>query len=204
MDLSTPSVQTTQATFVNADGTLGFGQWSSRRPGPLRTNPIRPETSEGCCQSVHSGDLIGPDRNCNALLQRLRKPRPGDITPECIYGWWEDQLLAEHGYRGERHAESLRREKGDWAVTKLMNAVDGSHLNWLASLQFGFIELDCALIHGSSADGGSSNARNVPANPSRSTDAFGCESPVYSTMSATVSPGTNRGEHSLNSERPQC
>ena len=59
------------------------------------------------------GDLIGPDRNCNALLERLRKPRPGDITPECIYGWWEDQLLAEHGYRGERHGESNRREKGN-------------------------------------------------------------------------------------------
>ena len=28
------------------------------------------------------------------------------------------------------------------------------HLHWLASLQFGFIELDCALIHGSSADVG--------------------------------------------------
>ena len=28
------------------------------------------------------------------------------------------------------------------------------HLNWLASLQFGFVELDCGLIHGSSADVG--------------------------------------------------
>ena len=28
------------------------------------------------------------------------------------------------------------------------------HLHWLASLQFGFIELDCGLIHGSSADVG--------------------------------------------------
>ena len=28
------------------------------------------------------------------------------------------------------------------------------HLNWLASLQFGLIELDCGLIHGSSADVG--------------------------------------------------
>ena len=33
----------------------------------------------------------------------------------------------------------------------LVDAVDPSHLNWLASLQFGFIELDCALIHASSA-----------------------------------------------------
>ena len=30
--------------------------------------------------------------------------------------------------------------------------MDPDHLDWLASLQFGFIELDCALIHGSSAD----------------------------------------------------
>ena len=37
---------------------------------------------------------------------------------------------------------------------ELLAAVDADHLNWLASLQFGFIELDCALIHGSSADVG--------------------------------------------------
>ena len=53
------------------------------------------------------GDLM-VDRNCNALLGRLQTRRR---TPECIYGWWEDQLLAEHGYRGERHAENLRREQ---------------------------------------------------------------------------------------------
>ena len=37
-------------------------------------------------------------------------------------------------------------------MTALLNAVDSYHLKWLASLQFGFIELDCGLIHGSSAD----------------------------------------------------
>ena len=100
------------------------------------------------------GDLIGPQRNSNALLQRLRQPKPSDLAPDCIYGWWEEQLLAERGYRGERKADSLRQQQGDDAVNQLLGAVDTSHLDWLASLQFGFIELDCALIHGSSADVG--------------------------------------------------
>ncbi len=100
------------------------------------------------------GDLVGPDRDCNPLLQRLKQPKPSDLKPECIYGWWEEQLLAECGYRGDRRADSLRQQQGDQRVNQLLNAVDGSHLDWLASLQFGFIELDCALIHGSSADVG--------------------------------------------------
>ena len=98
------------------------------------------------------GDLIGSQRNCNALLERLRQPHRSDLQPECIYGWWEEQLLAECGFRGERKAEGLREEQGEAAVSDLLSAVEADHLNWLASLQFGFIELDCALIHGSSAD----------------------------------------------------
>ena len=100
------------------------------------------------------GDLIGSQRKCNALLERLRQPKRADLQPDCIYGWWEEQLLAECGYRGERKAEGLRAEQGEAAVGELLAAVDADHLNWLASLQFGFIELDCALIHGSSADVG--------------------------------------------------
>jgi len=54
------------------------------------------------------GDLIGPGRDCNPLLDRLQYPRRGELTPECIYGWWEEQLLAERGFRGERRADALR------------------------------------------------------------------------------------------------
>ncbi|MFL2488652.1 MAG: phosphoesterase, partial [Parasynechococcus sp.] len=39
-------------------------------------------------------------------------------------------------------------------IQELRKAVDPAHVSWLASLQFGFIELDCGLIHGSSADVG--------------------------------------------------
>lgn len=97
------------------------------------------------------GDVIGPERDCNALLNRLQQPRRGELEPQCLYGWWEDQLLAERGYRGERRADALRLGQGEAAVDALLQAVDTAQMNWLAALQFGFIELDCALLHGSSA-----------------------------------------------------
>ena len=100
------------------------------------------------------GDLIGPNHSCNPLLERLRQPKRGDLKPDCIYGWWEEQLLCECGYRGDRRADALRLGQGEAAVDALLNAVDPNHLSWIAGLQFGFIELDCALIHGSSADVG--------------------------------------------------
>ena len=100
------------------------------------------------------GDMVSPDRNCNALLSRLRQPKRGDFQPNCIYGWWEEQLLAGHGYRGDQKPEVLDGDHDLTTFEKLRAAVSQDHLNWLASLQFGFVELDCGLIHGSSADVG--------------------------------------------------
>ena len=100
------------------------------------------------------GDMVSPYRDCNALLSRLRQPKRGDLQPNCIYGWWEEQLLAEHGYRGGQKPEALDRDNEVTTMQKLREAVNVEHLNWLASLQFGFVELDCGLIHGSSADVG--------------------------------------------------
>ena len=96
------------------------------------------------------GDVIGPERECNALLNRLQQPRRGELEPQCLYGWWEDQLLAERGYRGERRADALRLSQGEPAVEALLQAVDPGHMGWLAALQLGFVELGCALLHGSS------------------------------------------------------
>ena len=100
------------------------------------------------------GDMIGPHPNCDALLKRFRQPKRRDLQPHCIYGWQEEQLLSLHGYRGEAKAEELHRQSDDSEVQRLLQAVSTDHLNWLASLQFGLIELDCGLIHGSSADVG--------------------------------------------------
>ena len=112
------------------------------------------KTKRGVNNLFVLGDLIGPKHNCDALLNRLQNPKRSDLNPDCIYGWWEEQLLAERGYRGDRKADALRLNKGEDAVQALLDAVDPGYLNWLASLKFGFIELDCALIHGSSVDVG--------------------------------------------------
>ena len=108
------------------------------------------------------GDMVGAVRNCDALIDRLINPLPGDFKPQCIYGWWEDQLLAERGYRGEQKADALRLNEGESVVKDLVDAVDPYYLNWLASLEFGFVELDCGLIHGSSKDIGDSLTKETP------------------------------------------
>ena len=100
------------------------------------------------------GDMISPNRNCDALLTRLRRPKRSDLQPNCIYGWWEEQLLAAHGYRGGQQPEALGTDNDARTNKKLREVVNVELLHWLASLQFGFIELDCGLIHGSSADVG--------------------------------------------------
>jgi len=100
------------------------------------------------------GDMISADHNCDALLTRLRRPKRGDLQPNCIYGWWEEQLLIDYGYRGDQMPDIRNKPDGATTMQQLREAVSQEHLNWLASLQFGFIELDCGLIHGSSADVG--------------------------------------------------
>ena len=100
------------------------------------------------------GDMVGPHPKCDALLKRLRQPKRRDLHPHCIYGWLEEQLLTLHGYRGEAQAAESHRQSDDSEIQRLVQAVNTEHLNWLASLQFGLIELECGLIHGISADVG--------------------------------------------------
>ena len=60
-------------------------------------------------------------------------------------------ISVAYGYRGEPAQSTQNRTT---SIQELRKAVDPAHVSWLASLQFGFIELDCGLIHGSSADVG--------------------------------------------------
>ena len=73
-------------------------------------------------------------------------------NPNCIYGWWEEQLLAETepGVIAKPMPCASIMEMKSWMLC--CAAVDPAHLRWFNSLQFGFVELDCGLIHGSSAD----------------------------------------------------
>ncbi len=96
------------------------------------------------------GDIIGPKVESNQLVNRIQQPRQGEPTPLVCQGWWEEQILILHalGRTGEP-TELIDRYGIDMTKT-LWDAIDSTSLKWVQSLEFGFVELDCFLIHGSS------------------------------------------------------
>ena len=96
------------------------------------------------------GDIIGPKVESNRLVKRIQQPRQGEPTPLVCQGWWEEQILILHalGRTGEP-TELIERYGIDMTKT-LWDAIDSTTLEWVRSLEFGFVELDCFLIHGSS------------------------------------------------------
>ncbi len=96
------------------------------------------------------GDIIGPRVESNRLVKRIQQPRQGEPTPLVCQGWWEEQILILHalGRTGEP-TELIERYGIDMTKT-LWDAIDPNTLKWVQSLEFGFVELDCFLIHGSS------------------------------------------------------
>jgi hypothetical protein len=96
------------------------------------------------------GDIIGPKVESNQLVKRIQQPRKGEPTPLVCQGWWEEQILILHalGRTGEP-TELIDRYGIDMTKT-LWDAINSTTLKWVQSLEFGFAELDCFLIHGSS------------------------------------------------------
>ncbi len=68
----------------------------------------------------------------------------------------------ESGYRGDQRAEALRINKGEEVVKSLIYAVDKSFVDLIAALQFGYVELDCGLIQGSSKNVGDDLTLDTP------------------------------------------
>ncbi len=93
------------------------------------------------------GDLIGPRAESEALVQLIRQQR--SLPPQICLGWWEEQLFNLHALRRDPDAVALKEKYGAEAVEQLWNAVSHDTTNWLRGLDFGFFELDCLLIHGS-------------------------------------------------------
>ncbi|MGD1867547.1 MAG: metallophosphatase [Phormidesmis sp.] len=93
------------------------------------------------------GDLIGPRVESEALVQFVRQQR--SLPPQICLGWWEEQLFNLHALRLDPDAEALKDKHGAEAVEQLWNAVSRDTTNWLRGLDFGFFELDCLFIHGS-------------------------------------------------------
>ncbi|MEB3336539.1 MAG: metallophosphatase [Leptolyngbyaceae bacterium] len=96
------------------------------------------------------GDVITPGFQSAKVIQRLRSPRSGELTPQVCQGWWEEQLLILHGLGRTGEPTELIERYGMSMVKTLWDEIPRSTVEWVRSLEFGFFELDCLLIHGSS------------------------------------------------------
>ncbi len=96
------------------------------------------------------GDIIGPKVESNRLVKRIQQPRQGEPTPLVCQGWWEEQILILHALGRTGEPTELIDRYGIEMTKMLWDAIDSTTLEWVRSLEFGFVELDCFLIHGSS------------------------------------------------------
>lgn len=94
------------------------------------------------------GDLVGPTPESEELVERVRKPRRGDLEPLVCKGWWEEQCLILHGLGADGEATELLEKYGGETVKLLWESVSRQTVQWIRNLDFGFFELDCLLIHG--------------------------------------------------------
>ena len=95
------------------------------------------------------GDCVGLKGDNQAVLERLRSPRSGELAPQVCIGWWEEQCFSLHGLSGLIDAPELMAQEGGDAVRALWESLPRESVLWMRSLHFGFHELDCLLIHGS-------------------------------------------------------
>ena len=95
------------------------------------------------------GDVIGPTPHNVKLVKRLQSPRKGEPTPDVCLGWWEEQALILHALGQQNEPTELIERYGKEMVTQLWKAVPREITPWLSRLEFGMMELDCLMIHGS-------------------------------------------------------
>jgi hypothetical protein len=96
------------------------------------------------------GDAIAPTPESKKVIQRIRSPQPNEPVPQVCQGWWEEQLLILHGLGRVGEPTELIERYGMQMVKTLWEAIPRTEVEWVRSLDFGFFELDCLLIHGSS------------------------------------------------------
>ncbi|MBD2772162.1 metallophosphatase [Iningainema tapete] len=94
------------------------------------------------------GDLVGPTQESEQLVQRVQNPQRGELEPSLCKGWWEEQCLILHGLGATGEATELISKYGGETVKLLWDCVSRQTVQWLRTLDFGFFELDCLLIHG--------------------------------------------------------
>lgn len=94
------------------------------------------------------GDLVGPRRETEQLVKRVLNPKSGELEPLICKGWWEEQCFILHGLGGTAEPTELMAKYGGDTVNSLWECVSRPMVQWLRTLDFGFFELDCLLLHG--------------------------------------------------------
>jgi diadenosine tetraphosphatase ApaH/serine/threonine PP2A family protein phosphatase len=95
------------------------------------------------------GDIVGLHPDSNKVIDRLQKIHKDELTPRICSGCWEEQCFILHNLSNDSEPSELKEKYGADAIEHLWQYVDRSVVQWLRSLEFGFLELDCLLIHGS-------------------------------------------------------
>jgi hypothetical protein len=96
------------------------------------------------------GDVVGPRKESNKVIDRIQNPLPGEPQPLVCQGWWEEQCLILHALGPTSEPTQLFDRYGRAMAKTLWDAVSRDRIEWIRNLQFGFAELDCLLIHGTS------------------------------------------------------
>lgn len=97
------------------------------------------------------GDIIGISDDNEALINKIRYPSHSIPIRGCR-GWWEEQCLILHSLHSTTDPVELIEQYGVEASKKLWDCVPRKTVAWLQDLDFGFVEFDCLLIHGSSVN----------------------------------------------------
>lgn len=95
------------------------------------------------------GDFIGVNPDSEMLVEQIRYPTKNNLYPQVCRGWWEEQCLILHSLGATGEPTELIDKHGIDSTKQLWDAVSLETVQWLRNLDFGFVELDCLLIHGS-------------------------------------------------------
>lgn len=109
------------------------------------------------------GDFLGLQGNNRGVINRIQASRIDELTPQVCLGWWEEQCLNLHGLRGSLDAPELIAKVGTDGAKLLWESINWELVQWLRTLHFGFHELDCLLIHGSTVSPADELTPDTPA-----------------------------------------
>jgi hypothetical protein len=95
------------------------------------------------------GDLVAANPDSEKVIKSIQNPLPGELEPQVCVGWWEEQCFALHGLGSTAEPTELIDRFGKETAKLLWDSVSRETVQWLRNCHFGFFELDCLLIHGS-------------------------------------------------------